>query len=566
MSTFDKTMKTLILSLFLIIAFGLPASAQTIDDIPEEYLSQASSNTANDIQQESVSLDTPQLKEDTGSERTLPYGAQLFRGQFSADAAISLNPNYVIAPGDKINIALWGAVNTTQTTVVDAQGNIFIPDVGPVKVSGTKLGDLNTKVRKQIRTVYTDGVQVYTNMGTAQPVSIFVTGNVVAPGRYSGVSTFTVFHYIDLAQGIDHDRGSYRNIDLIRDGKTIESFDIYDFLNQGLKPTTQLKDGDTIFVKPQLKSASAKGEVRNEYRFEFANDVVLGEDMLNLAIPSPSTTHASLSGTRKGLPFINYLSLEDFKTAQIHDGDIVTFSNGEIGNQLTIAIEGKHGGPQEMVVPYGTKLSEVLDYIPVDNKIVNIDAIQLQRKSVATQQKKSLEESLNRLERKALSSAPVSNSGASQKAQEIAFISQFIQRAKLIEPEGRVVVSSADGLEDVLLENYDRIIIPIRTSIVMVNGEVYNPKAVVHKSSKGVKYYINRAGGFSDFADEKGILIYKANGESIPYDETKVEAGDEVIVLPKLKLNALQVTKEVVDVIFKIATTAAIPIALFDND
>lgn len=565
MAIFNTSVKTLTLSILLLLSLGFTANAQTIDDIPEEYLNQASISTGAENKPENVSIDRPDLKKDTETEETLPYGAQLFRGQFSADAAISLNPNYVIAPGDKINISLWGAVNATQTTVVDAQGNIFIPDVGPVKVAGTKLGDLNTKVRKQIRTVYTDGVQVYTNMGTAQPVSIFVTGNVVAPGRYSGVSTFTVFHYIDLAQGIDHERGSYRNIELIRDGETIESFDIYDFLNKGLRPTTQLKDGDTIFVKPQLKSASAKGEIRNEYRFEFANDVILGEDMLELAIPSPSTTHASVSGTRDGVPFMDYLSLKDFKTAQIHDGDIVTFSNGETGDQLTITIAGKHDGPQEMIVPYGTKLSEVLDYIPVDKEIVNIDAIQLQRKSVAAQQKKSLEESLNRLERKALSSTPLSQSAASQKAQEIAFISRFIERAKQVEPEGRVVVSGKDGLEDVLLEDNDNIIIPIRTSIVMVNGEVYNPKAVVYKSGKNAKYYINRAGGFSDFADEKGILIYKANGESIPYDETKVAAGDEVIVLPKLKLNALQVTKEVVDVIFKIATTAAVPIALFDD-
>lgn len=565
MAIYNTSVKTLALSILLLLSLGLTAQAQTIDDIPEEYLTQASTDNAQDIEPESVSVDRPNLKQDTETEEDLPYGAQLFRGQFSADAAISLNPNYVIAPGDKINISLWGAVNATQTTVVDAQGNIFIPDVGPVKVAGTKLGDLNTKVRKQIRTVYTDGVQVYTNIGTAQPVSIFVTGNVVAPGRYSGVSTFTVFHYIDLAQGIDHERGSYRNIELIRDGETIETFDIYDFLNKGLRPTTQLKDGDTIFVKPQLKSAAAKGDVRNEYRFEFANDVILGEDMLALAIPSPSTTHASVSGTRDGVPFIDYLSLKDFKTTQIHDGDAVTFSNGETGDQLTITITGKHDGPQEMIVPYGTKLSEVLDYIPVDKDIVNIDAIQLQRKSVAAQQKKSLEESLNRLERKALSSTPLSQSAASQKAQEIAFISRFIERAKQVEPEGRVVVSGKDGLEDVLLEDNDNIIIPIRTSIVMVNGEVYNPKAVVYKSGKKAKYYINRAGGFSDFADEKGILIYKANGESIPYDETKVEAGDEVIVLPKLKLNALQVTKEVVDVIFKIATTAAVPIALFDD-
>ncbi|HCK33295.1 MAG TPA: hypothetical protein DHW10_07115, partial [Rhodospirillaceae bacterium] len=162
MAIFNTSVKTLALSILLFLSLGLTAHAQTIDDIPEEYLNQATMDTSAESKTESVSIDRPDVKKDTETEENLPYGAQLFRGQFSADAAISLNPNYVIAPGDKINISLWGAVNATQTTVVDAQGNIFIPDVGPVKVAGTKLGDLNTKVRKQIRTVYTDGVQVYT--------------------------------------------------------------------------------------------------------------------------------------------------------------------------------------------------------------------------------------------------------------------------------------------------------------------------------------------------------------------------------------------------------------------
>lgn len=65
-----------------------------------------------------------------------PYGANLFAGGYETERSDGLNDNYLIAPGDKLNIWIWGAVNFSNVVTVDNQGHIFIPDVGPIKLIG----------------------------------------------------------------------------------------------------------------------------------------------------------------------------------------------------------------------------------------------------------------------------------------------------------------------------------------------------------------------------------------------------------------------------------------------
>jgi protein involved in polysaccharide export with SLBB domain len=81
-------------------------------------------------------------------------------------------------PGDQVTVRAWGALAVDLMLPVDAQGNIFIPAVGPVQVKGVSSGELNSVVTRAIKQVYTDNVSVYTNLQGVQPVAIFVTGFV----------------------------------------------------------------------------------------------------------------------------------------------------------------------------------------------------------------------------------------------------------------------------------------------------------------------------------------------------------------------------------------------------
>ena len=92
----------------------------------------------------------------------------------------------------------------------------------------------------------------------------------------------------------------------------------------------------------------------------------------------------------------------------------------------------------------------------------------------------------------------------------------------------------------------------------MVNGEVLVPQAIVWDSSQSVNDYVEKAGGFSDRANETQIVVVHANGATEVGTHTNVKPGDEIMILPEVKFNSLQIAGQVMDIIYKAAVAAAV--------
>lgn len=506
-------------------------------------------------------IKTPETE--TTSLTGLPYGSNLFTGQFASESGSSVNENYKIQPGDKINVATWGAGDgdITLELTVDRQNKIFIPRVGPVQVGGLPQSKLNAAISARMHEYYQDSVKVYTSLQGTQAVSVFVSGGVNQPGRYGGDATDSLLHYIDRARGIDPNRGSYRVIEVLRNGTPIAHVDLYHFLMNGIIPTVQLKDNDVIFVRGLGNTVMTSGAVQNRNRFEFTSPSIRGEEIIAMTRPMPATTHAIVSGIRDGQGFSNYLSLDQLATTDIRQGDSVDFKEGTLTATLTINIAGEHLGPQVVVAPADARLKEVLRHVRIDKELADINSIFLRRESVAVRQKQALDESLRRLEQSVIAANPQNTADASMKAQEFQIVQLFIDRARQVEPEGRVVLSDSGVLQDIQLEDGDTIVIPRRSNLVMVNGEISMPKAIVYKDGESPEYYINRAGGYTERADKGNIVLARLNGETV-VDSSDVHPGDEIIVMPEVQFSSLMVTQTVVDILYKVAIAIAVPLRL----
>ena len=202
------------------------------------------------------------------------FGSQLFKGAFASTAGSTFNSSYQINPGDNINLRLWGAYQFNGTQTVDPQGNIFIPNVGPVKVAGVRNGNLQSVVEAQVRRIYVSNVGVYAALEQAQPVKVMVTGFVNQPGNYGGVANDSVIAYLDRAGGVDPERGSYIDIKVMRNGQTIQQVDLYEFLLQGQIRAFSFRDGDVIVVGQRTHTFNVSGEVYNQNDFEFNSPAV----------------------------------------------------------------------------------------------------------------------------------------------------------------------------------------------------------------------------------------------------------------------------------------------------
>ena len=495
----------------------------------------------------------------TRGEGARPFGEKLFDGGFQGEREDGLNPDYLVRPGDHITLRMWGAINYADVVVVDAQGNIFVPDIGPIRVAGIRNGDLAERIRIAVGTVFTQNVNVYTNLEGTSPVVVYVTGYVKAPGSFAGVSSDSLLYYLSRAGGVDPRQGSYRNVTVKREREVLEEVDLYDFLLEGSLPRLQFMDGDTIVVRAREGTVEVGGRVRNEYQFEIPAEGISGGHVATLARPEAGVSHVAVHGYREGRQHSVYVPLSEFLALLVVDGDRIEFHIDQRKSRMMVGVRESHLGPSRYTVERGTTLLTLLNNVEVNPDHADTGSIYLRRKSVVRKQRQALEDSLTRLETTVLGATSQTDAESRIRVQEAELIAKFVERARQVEPNGILVVTHDGEVADLRLQPEDLVVIPERSRVVLVSGEVMAPQALVYEPGDDLDDYVARVGGYTDRADESRLVIRRRNGE---VTQGKVEdgratieirEGDELVVFPKVPVKNLQVAATISEILFRLA-------------
>ncbi len=554
-----KLMLTLALCLPMLAANANTNTNSLFGNANSGFNQQSNQNQQANQQQVQESGGTPMtpMAANTPVVPSRMFGAQLFGGMFRNTVGSSFNSSYVVNEGDQIVLRMWGAFMFDGQLVVDPQGNIFIPNVGPVKVAGVKNGQLNGMIKSAISRVYRANVEVYAALGAAQPVKVFVTGFVNQPGLYGGVSSDSVISYLDKAGGVDPERGSYVDIVVKRGNQVKARVNLYEFLLNGTLSPLQIQDGDVVMVTPRKHTFFVSGDVYNTYDFEFDQPNLTLARALQIARPKPGATHVSVvrrQGTEKRS---EYYPINEAYNVMLQDGDSIVVTADRYAGTIQVRVEGAHSGQHALVLPYGATMQEVLDQINL-NSMSRVEALQLYRKSVAVRQKEMLNVALQKLEQASLTSSSATSEEANLRAQEAQLIARFVERAKLVEPKGQVVLSQKN-LASTFLEDGDVIMIPEQSSLVMVHGEVMFPNAVGWDKGLSVNDYIEKVGGYAQSKGKSKVLVIRQNGESLLASRgTNIGAGDEIMVLPEVKTKSLEVTRGISQILYHLAVAAKV--------
>lgn len=492
-----------------------------------------------------------------------PFASNLFEGRFAGTFSDMTSSDYILAPGDRVVVRIWGARSYDDVLVVDQQGNLFLPEVGPIHVAGLRQSSLLSTVKQAIGRVFTDNVQVYVNLQSAQPVAVYVTGFVNSPGRYAGGSLDSIMSFIDRAGGIDAARGSYRHIEVIRNKKVVEKLDLYRFALEGTVPNLRLKNGDVILVKEKGISVSAYGLLREQAIYEFSRpSMAKGSGLIELSSPERNVSHVSVVGSRDQAPFNRYFSIEEFKTFTLSDSDIVEFVADKPGETIMATVTGAIISASRYPIRKTMKLRDLLRQIEVEPELAATDAVYLRRKSVARDQKAVIQDSLRRLEQTVLTSTSSTPEEAQVRVKEAELIQDFVKRASQLEPDGVVVISRRGQISDLWLEDGDEIVIPQKSNVVMVTGEVVLPKTVAFERGMSLDDYLAAAGGVSSRANDEQILVVKQNGEVGLCESLGIEPGDRIMVLPKIDTKGILVAKDIMQIIYQIAVATKVMVDL----
>jgi protein involved in polysaccharide export with SLBB domain len=495
------------------------------------------------------------------------FGAHLFTGAFARQGPTVFNPDYAIAIGDSIRLRLWGSVTFDDVLVVDAQGNIFMPNVGPVKVLGVRNEDLQQTIEKAARRVFKANVFTYASLAEAQPVRVFVGGFVKRPGLYNGTSMDSLLHYLDQAGGIDLERGSFLNVQVKRGSLIRVEMNLYEFLLHGRIPQVQLADGDVIFVSPRQRIVTVAGLAENAKRFEFETTDVTLSDLTKLAKPLPEATHIRVTRNTGTIKNVEYYPLAETNELRVINGDQIEFTADKRPGTITVRVQGEHLGPQEYELQYGARLGELVKLIQFSERSDTAN-VQLFRLSVKDRQKVILQTSLKSLEAAVLTARSATNDESQLRTNEANLILQWVERAKNVEPTGQVLISQASQREQLLLEQGDILNVPLKDGLVLVGGEVLFPNTIAYEKALSVNEYIERAGGYTQNADSARVIIAHRDGSFTEgtggfFKRIHVQAGDQILVLPKVDVKALQIAKDVSQILFQMALMAGVVANLF---
>ncbi len=199
-----------------------------------------------------------------------PFGRDFFRGASVKVATerrdVPVPPGYIMGPGDEVKILLWGRVNDQYTLTVDRNGNITIPQIGPIQVAGMSFEEMSKTVILQVEKIV--GASIDISTGALKNIPVFVLGDVKRPGAYNVGSFVTITDALLIAGG-PSDIGSMRDIQLKRKGKVLVTFDLYDLLLKGDKSKDLvLQAGDVVFVPVTGPLVGIAGNVKRPAIYE----------------------------------------------------------------------------------------------------------------------------------------------------------------------------------------------------------------------------------------------------------------------------------------------------------
>lgn len=207
------------------------------------------------------------------------FGYDLFRkpsAMFAPSTDVPVGPAYVIGPGDEIRISVWGKIEGAWNVVVDRDGNISLPKVGTLGVTGLTFSELKNLLHQEFSKYYT-GFEMNVSMGSLKTIRVYVVGNAQRPGAYT-VSSFSTLVNAFFEAGGPTKTGTMRDIQLKRNGETIAHFDMYDFLLKGDKTgDARLMAEDVIFIPPVGPLAAIAGSVKNPAIYELRGAATVTE-------------------------------------------------------------------------------------------------------------------------------------------------------------------------------------------------------------------------------------------------------------------------------------------------
>ena len=271
------------------------------------------------------------------------FGSDFFKNKNIVESPqlfVATPSDYRLGPGDDLIINLFGASEITYSVQISRNGNVKFDKLAPVYLSGLSIRSASKRLKERLSKIYTglnsnnpiEKVDLELSLQKARSIVINITGQVEAPGTYT-ISGFSSVLNALYAAGGPNDVGTYRDINIIRNGRIVHNVDLYDYFSKGIYPNIYLRDQDVILVKPLNIETELVSGFKQLAFFEMKKDEVVS-DLINLSGGASSNTYKSKLFIERFDDFSQKIVEIDeinFENAKLNDGDKIFFK--EINNE-----------------------------------------------------------------------------------------------------------------------------------------------------------------------------------------------------------------------------------------
>ena len=343
----------------------------------------------------------PLTLEETQQDQVLESDLELFGydiflhapSTFAPVEGIPVPASYRIGPGDHLVVQLFGKVNVEYQLVVTRDGDILVPEYGPVAIGGLTFDETERMITEgfERRAI---GVRAVVTMGQLRTVQVRLTGDVLQPGIYTVGGLSTLVDAVLTTGGV-RPSGSLRDIRLIRNGQLVTRLDLYDLLLTGkISGDMYLQHNDTVFVPPIGPVAYVGGEVQRPAIYELRGSVSVGDviDMAGgmLATASLADSHIERiqsQGFRTLIDFTSLGSNGQIRSLPVKNGDILRVLPLEDQLEGVVLLTGKTQRPGGYQYREGMRVSDLLDSASALLPGADVDVYLVLRENAATLRK-----------------------------------------------------------------------------------------------------------------------------------------------------------------------------------
>ena len=198
------------------------------------------------------------------------FGRDIFNNKdlsFEPNMNIATPTSYIVGPGDKVFVDVYGGSQKSEQMEVGPDGSIVVTGYGPIHIAGLSVAAANAKIKQTLGKRYSSS-KIRMTLGQTRTIMVNVMGEVMAPGTYTLSAFASVFHALYMAGGVNS-LGTLRDIKVFRGGRQIASVDIYDYiLNGKLSGNIRLAENDVIMVGPYQNIVDVTGNVKRPMAYE----------------------------------------------------------------------------------------------------------------------------------------------------------------------------------------------------------------------------------------------------------------------------------------------------------